>query len=169
MSRRFGEKLRLLRRRRHITQGTLARDLDLDSHAHISNLEVGRRVPSLDLILRVANLFEVTTDYLLRDSVPIEQPISFVDVFPPNQQTTLQLFGAKLRYLRIHHTMTQSELARQLALTTHAHISLLETSRSDPSLDLVVQIAEVFGVSTDYLLRDTLSVDVASAKRGDKE
>ena len=39
---------------------------------YISNLEAGRKAPSLELVVRVADLFGVTTDYLLRDSIGIE-------------------------------------------------------------------------------------------------
>jgi len=50
-------------------------------------------------------------------------------------------------------------VASQLALAGHAHVSYLETDSKEPSLDLIVRIADLFGVATDYLLRDTIPVE----------
>jgi transcriptional regulator with XRE-family HTH domain len=55
--------------------------------------------------------------------------------------------------------MTQIELAQRLGLARQGYVSNLEAGRKAPSLDLVVQIADLFGVSTDYLLRDTTAVE----------
>lgn len=71
-----------------------------------------------------------------------------------------RLFGAKLAYLRSQHNMTQVELARALGLMRQGYISNLEASRKAPSLDLVVRVADLFGVSCDYLLRDSIAVEV---------
>jgi DNA-binding XRE family transcriptional regulator len=64
-----------------------------------------------------------------------------------------RLLGEKLRYLRMQRQMTQVELAQQLGLARQGYVSNLEAGRKAPSLDLVVQIADLFGVTTDYLLR----------------
>jgi transcriptional regulator with XRE-family HTH domain len=70
-----------------------------------------------------------------------------------------RLLGTKLRYLRTQRKMTQEDLARRLGLTRQGHVSNLEIGRKAPSLDLVVQIANLFGVTTDYLLQDTIRVE----------
>ena len=92
----------------------------------------------------------------------------FVHTFPhtspgtsPQRTTGKQyphLFGAKLRHLRKTHGLTQLDLSQQLALAAHAHISLLERGHSEASLDMVLQIADIFGVTTDYLLWDEIEV-----------
>src|SRR5262245_10876831 len=69
------------------------------------------------------------------------------------------LFGDKLRTLRRQRGMTQSDLARHLGLASHSHVSYLERGLSAPSLELAIKAAGVFGVSVDYLLRDTIAVD----------
>ena len=71
MPRQFGAKLRELRRQRGMTQVDLARRLGL-RQGHITNLETGRRGPTVDIVLRAADLFGVTTDYLLRDGIALE-------------------------------------------------------------------------------------------------
>jgi transcriptional regulator with XRE-family HTH domain len=155
----LGAKLRHIRRAHGMTQGELARHLSLASYTHISRLEVDQRTPSLDLVVRIATLFNQSTDYLLRDTIAVE-------VAAPSTINTLadgkalpQLFGAKLRALRLRHGWGQTDLARKLGLARRGYISNLETGRKAPSLDLVVQIADLFGVTTDYLLRDTIPVE----------
>ena len=66
-----------------------------------------------------------------------------------------QLFGPKLRALRLARGMTQAALAEALGLATQSSISHLEAGRKEPSVSMVVQLADLFGVSLDYLLRDT--------------
>ena len=71
--RRFGEKLRLLRSRRGITLKELAHKLGYSAHGYISEIESGKKKPTADLVLKVAELFAVTTDQLLRDEVKLRQ------------------------------------------------------------------------------------------------
>jgi transcriptional regulator with XRE-family HTH domain len=49
----------------------LAQQLEHITHTHVSHLEAGRKEPSISLVLRIADFFGVTTDYLLRDSIPV--------------------------------------------------------------------------------------------------
>ena len=68
---RFGEKLRALRERQGITVRQLASILEIKSHSHIVGLEANKHKPSADLILKIADFFEVTTDQLMRDELEI--------------------------------------------------------------------------------------------------
>lgn len=72
----LAEKIRLLRQQRGMTQVELAHILGIKHQGYISNLEAGRKLPSLDLLVQIADLFGVTTDYLLRDSLPTEPPLT---------------------------------------------------------------------------------------------
>ncbi len=69
---RFGEKLRTLRIHHGLTLKELANELGLAAHGYISELEAGKKVPTAELVLKVAILFDVTTDQLLRDDLDIE-------------------------------------------------------------------------------------------------
>lgn len=73
MPRLLGDKLRHLRTQKHMTQLELAQRLGLARQGYVSNLEMGRKMPSLDLLVEIADLFGVTTDYLMRDSLPVEE------------------------------------------------------------------------------------------------
>lgn len=68
---RFGEKLRFLRTHKSMTLQELAIALGHSAHGYISELEAGKKQPTILLVLRVSRLFDVTTDELLRDDLEI--------------------------------------------------------------------------------------------------
>jgi transcriptional regulator with XRE-family HTH domain len=69
---RFGEKLRTLRKQRGLTVRELAAIFGMKSHSHIADMEKGRSKPSVELLVKIADFFEVTTDQLLRDELEID-------------------------------------------------------------------------------------------------
>src|SRR5215217_4733351 len=120
MLRLFGEKVRLLRIHRGLSQAELADRVGLARHTHISHIEANRRVPSLELFLQISEVLGVATDYLLRDSITKFPPLlpELKDrhfVVPPH------LFNAKLRYLRLQRAMTQDALAEAIGLTSQGY------------------------------------------------
>ncbi|MEZ4735587.1 MAG: helix-turn-helix transcriptional regulator [Caldilineaceae bacterium] len=68
-------------------------------------------------------------------------------------------FGEKLRLLRERRGMTLNELAKLTGYTTHTPLSLIENGKRKPTLDFVYKVAEVFGVSFDLLLNDSLDLE----------
>lgn len=70
--RRFGEKLRKLRRIRSLTLKELAYELGYISYGYLSELEAGKKMPSVHFVLDIADFFHVTTDQLLRDELELD-------------------------------------------------------------------------------------------------
>lgn len=60
-------------------------------------------------------------------------------------------FGNVLKTLRLRNNMTQAQLSQKLDLTKSV-ISAYETGLRLPSYDVLIHIAQIFNVSTDYLL-----------------
>ncbi|MBR2176159.1 MAG: helix-turn-helix transcriptional regulator [Clostridia bacterium] len=60
-------------------------------------------------------------------------------------------FGNRLKHLRTQAHFTQAELAKKLGLTKSV-ISAYETRMRMPSYEILLKTAELFHVSTDYLL-----------------
>lgn len=60
-------------------------------------------------------------------------------------------FGTVLRQLRKSHNLTQKELGLRIGLSK-AVISKYENGIGYPTFDMLIQIADYFGVTTDYLL-----------------
>ncbi len=71
----------------------------------------------------------------------------------------MRRFGEKLRILRKQHGMTLKELARELGYNSYTYINAIELGKKQPSLELVVTIANLFNVSFDQLMRDELELD----------
>jgi transcriptional regulator with XRE-family HTH domain len=55
-----------------MTVRDLATALGYRGHSHISDIEQGKREPRIAFILKVADLFHVTTDQLLRDELEVD-------------------------------------------------------------------------------------------------
>ena len=70
------QRLYELRRAKNITQQRLAIDLGVDQ-ASIISYECGKYLPTIEVLLKLADYFGVSTDYLLGLS-DIKTPIKFV-------------------------------------------------------------------------------------------
>jgi transcriptional regulator with XRE-family HTH domain len=70
---RFGEKLHTLRTKSRMTLKELALKLGYTAHGHISEIESGKKRPTVEFVLSVARLFNVTTDQLLKDELDLEE------------------------------------------------------------------------------------------------
>jgi transcriptional regulator with XRE-family HTH domain len=70
-------------------------------------------------------------------------------------------FGVRLKALRKDKNMTQVELARRLGLTKGS-ISGYEKASKLPSVEVLVQLCQIFEVSSDYLLglTETFTVEM---------
>ena len=68
----FGEKLRVLRKQRGLTLRQLAAILGMKAHSHLSYIETGKNNPTADLILGIADYFNVSLDQLMRDELELE-------------------------------------------------------------------------------------------------
>ena len=77
-------------------------------------------------------------------------------------------FGEKLRELRTSFGMTQAELASRLRVTKSV-VSYYELHERTPSPDVLIKLADIFHVSTDYLLgiEQKKMVDVSGLSEAD--
>ena len=62
-----------------------------------------------------------------------------------------QTIGKRIRILRKKSSLTQAELAERLYVSNNT-ISSWERDRTRPDITIIVQIAEIFHVSLNYLL-----------------
>ena len=73
---RLGEKVRKLREQRGLTVRELSVLLEIGSHSHIVQIESGKRKPSLEILLRLMNVFHVSCDQLLDDNLEVEYRVN---------------------------------------------------------------------------------------------
>ena len=70
------------------------------------------------------------------------------------EDTNMNLFPERLTQLRTNRQLRQRELAKSLHVSTSA-ISNYEQRLRYPDIDMLIRIADYFGVTTDYLLGRT--------------
>jgi transcriptional regulator with XRE-family HTH domain len=71
----FGGRLAAARRLRGISQRRLARDIGLSNvSSYVSHMEAGRRLPTLAVLVELCKRLEVSADYLLGATPPIQAP-----------------------------------------------------------------------------------------------
>ncbi len=80
-----------------------------------------------------------------------------------------QDFGTKLHRLRLSNDLTLQQLAETLGYSTHSYLSEIEAGKKAPTVELVLKVADLFGVSTDRLIRDELDLEVEDRRQSQEE
>jgi len=130
----FGERLTLLRTGANLSQRALSEKLELASSS-ISMYEQGLRRPDLKTLVRIADYFDVSTDYLLgRRDHPSRQSAGLGDL-----QRLLQNI--------------EEQLTREQMMWAGAPLSLLQMRMLQPPLSATRQVLD--------LIRETLDEPTA--------
>ena len=72
------------------------------------------------------------------------------------------MLGSRIAVLRRSHGWSQAELASQLGVSSSA-VGMYEQGRREPSADILVRLASLFGVTTDFLLTGQTQTPVEAA------
>lgn len=75
------------------------------------------------------------------------------DILLINKWGDFIMIGEKIQLLRKQNNMSQEKLAQELNVTRQA-VSKWELGNSTPELENIVQISELFNVTTDYIIKD---------------
>jgi transcriptional regulator with XRE-family HTH domain len=80
------------------------------------------------------------------------------------------MISDKIKFLREKNNMTQTDLAKKLNLT-RSSVNSWEQGLNVPSTPLIVELARLFQVSTDYLLGvdSTSTLDISGLTEADAE
>ncbi len=71
----------------------------------------------------------------------------------------MQRFGQKLRTLRTREQLTLTALAQALGHSAHGYLSEIESGKKLPTTEFVLNVARLFNVTTDILLKDELELE----------
>ena len=90
----IGRRIKLAREAKKLTQAQLAEMVDL-SPMHISVLERGQKPPKLETLIKLANILDVSGDFLLQDVIAYSKTIPSTEVtllissLPENEQNRI--------------------------------------------------------------------------------
>ena len=85
----IGHEIALLRNEKKMSQKKLAAELNI-SNGLVGLWESGKRIPSLDMLVSIADYFQVSIDYLLQNDRNVS-PEQFVRNAEADESTTLLL------------------------------------------------------------------------------
>ena len=91
----FADKLILLRKKAGWSQEELAAQMDVTRQS-VSKWEGAQSIPDLEKILRLSELFGVSTDYLLKDDIEEAEPIALSDDTPTLRRVSMEEANAFL-------------------------------------------------------------------------
>ena len=109
----------------------------------VAGWEGGKRQPNFETLIRLADFFSVSTDYLLGQT-PIRHKAS-------SSSYSGNWNGCRLKEIREQVDESESYTAESLGISKSQYLAY-EQDQEDPPLWLIVKICEHFGVNSDYLL-----------------
>ncbi len=140
----LAQNLRYLREQKGLSQRECAEIFGLSGSA-IAMWEQDQRKPDIEMIVRLAEYFDVSLDELV-----------LKDLKPP-----IPLYALNLRYLREKQELTQQNMADFLGYRGKQGYSMVETGKSGISVESLEKLADFFGVTLDQIVKHDLSKEGA--------
>jgi len=140
----FGKRLAKVRKERGYTQEKLAEALGVHWNT-IAKIESGMRKPSIELLVKIAELLNISIDYLFGNEkmdITTNEKINVIDTTE---------FKERLEFL----INNSNKSARQISMesgVSPSSLSLYLSGQREPTKEAIIKLATYFNVSTDYLL-----------------
>ena len=143
-----GTYISLLRKNRDMTQFALATALQV-SHQAVSKWETGNALPDIDILLTIANLFEVNIDNLLLGSDEIEDPIADDRlVYSQTITSTIKTNNDITLLLEAYEEMREEDITDCIQTLGISDPELLQTLCSKLSSNKIGQIIKTLHLSS---------------------
>lgn len=144
----FGDRLVELRKEKGISGAKLARLFEI-APSSIGMYEQGRRTPNYKLMIKLANFFNVSLDYITGKSDIRDKKIKLNS---DNLKINLKEFGEKIKIRRNELELSQEELAEKMGYSSKTSIHKLEVGEYEIPLSKLQNLADILNVSVSYLL-----------------
>ncbi|HFZ7051808.1 TPA: helix-turn-helix domain-containing protein [Streptococcus agalactiae] len=139
----FPQKLREERKKRGYTQDEMSKLLAIGQSAY-AKWENGRTEPTLDNIIKLANILDVTVDYLLGRSDNFSNTIVL-------SKNNMKSFSKRLKELRLEKNQTQQEVADELGVN-RVNVTRWEKGNTEPSFSKLIELSKLLNTTPNYLL-----------------
>ncbi|HEN4299209.1 TPA: transcriptional regulator [Streptococcus agalactiae] len=139
----FPQKLREERKKRGYTQEEMAKLLAIGQSAY-AKWENGRTEPTLDNIIKLANILDVTVDYLLGRSDNFSNTIVL-------SKNNMKSFSKRLKELRLEKNQTQQQLADELGVN-RVNVTRWEKGNTEPSFSKLIELSKLLNTTPNYLV-----------------
>ncbi len=139
----FPQKLREERKKRGMTQKELGEKVGVKQNT-FTNWENGKREPTLDNIIKLANILDVTVDYLLGRSDNFSNTIVL-------SKNNMKSFSKRLKELRLEKNQTQQQLADELGVN-RVNVTRWEKGNTEPSFSKLIELSKLLNTTPNYLL-----------------
>lgn len=144
-------RLKQLRKDAHLTQAQLAKELNVAQNT-LSNWENGNRAPDADTLVRIAEYFNVSVDYLLEKDNSLGNTPTISDSYPSIGAAINAMSDAeRAKYASINnHVSLQERLSsgfvtfRDFAEIIYNHLLVLALDRKLLTIDQFYSFGEVF-------------------------
>lgn len=141
----LGDKIKELRKGMHLTQEQLAKAIGV-SRSTIAMVEKNFQGTSRETLVKLAEYFGVSIDYLIRDTTTNFTEIS-------NKDSEFVMLGDKIKNLRKGMHLTQEQLCEKIGIA-QSTLGMIESNKREAGKKTLLKIADFFGVTVDYLLSD---------------
>ncbi|MCR0264215.1 helix-turn-helix domain-containing protein [[Clostridium] innocuum] len=137
----FANNLKYLRKQKNYSQDYLAEQLGYKSFTTIQKWESGIAEPSVDVLKKLADMFNVSMDELLNEELSNES----------HSNIQASIISKNIRFLRKQKGWGQDELAKRIG-RTQPTIQLWETDKRSPTMGMVEELTKIFGIDINTLI-----------------
>lgn len=134
-------RIRTLRQQKEITQDELGHIVNVQKSA-ISKYELGRAVPSTDVLKKLSDYFNVSIDYLLglsEERTPTLSTLSLLEV------------GNKVQTILTERGLTPTDIDNQANIKAGTTAKIIK-GKYTPHFDIAMKIATVLDIAPSLLL-----------------
>ena len=139
-------KLKTTRKQQNLRQYEVAGFLKVSQNS-LSRYEKNTRIPNLQILTNLAQYYQISIDWLLgKARHKYKKNHHWNGEFISEYK-----FPERLKEARENKNMSQSKLGRLLKIMP-SNVTLYEQGKTEPSLENLVLIAEILGVTVDWLV-----------------
>ncbi|MBE5741601.1 MAG: helix-turn-helix transcriptional regulator [Clostridiales bacterium] len=137
----FPSILSELIKEKSITKSALSKELGLSSSSVISAWALGKKMPSLENAIKLANYFDLSLDYLF----------GFKEIDDKNTKyKQVSTFNERLKSYMNNEKISQNQMTKNGEFY-FANFNQWFYKNSDPDMSTVIKLAKYLKVSLDYL------------------